>query len=587
MYAPPFYRRTLSVLVTLSVLSFLTAAAYGQSWTQGAIATDHPLASRVGAAVLDRGGNAVDAAIASTLVLGVVNPFASGIGGGGLALIHDAATGETRALDFRETAPQGMHAEQFHPEGTHDAKLSVWGGLAVATPGEIAGLYALHQQYGSIAWHELVAPAIAIAHDGFPAHRLLIERAASLHRFSPDRAEDTLKRVFQFSGPLEEGTIIRRPKLAQALYAIARNGPEAFYTGSIAEDMVAATQAAGGPLTLEDLRAYKPTWRASLVSQFQGHTIETFPLPSSGGLVLEMTLNAFVRLQANAGETGILTPFHSAEALHRFLHALTWAFAIRAERMGDPDFIAIDTDTLRGASFTDSVVRSFDPDRRLPVNAFSTAPQLENDDGTTHLSVIDKNGNAVALTTTVNTPFASQVVSERYGILMNNEVDDFATAPNAPNAFGLVGTDANAVRAGARPLSSMSPTLVLRDGQVIGAVGASGGPRIITGTLLTLLRLLTEDGTTKEAIEQPRLHHQWQPALIDLDDDLLNRFGDALRAKGYDVGPMRYRPAVQAVWRRNGAFDAGSDNAKYGEPAGTNHGTRENPRRLAPLPRAH
>lgn len=592
MYRSTPYRRTLLVLMTLSVLSFLSASAHAQQWSQGAVATDHPLASRVGAAMLDRGGNAVDAAIASALVLGVVNPFASGIGGGGFALVHDASVQQTTALDFRETAPSGMRADQFAPDGAHDPKLSVWGGLAIATPGEVAGLYELHRRYGSIAWHELVAPAIAIAHQGFPAHRLLIERAESLRRFSPERADDTLHRVFSFVAPLEEGTWIRRPKLAQALSAIALNGPDAFYLGDIATDMVDATQAAGGPLTLNDLRDYRPIWRTVLVSEFNGYTLHAFPPPSSGGLVVEMTLKAFERLQDEAGDHENLSPFHSAEALHRFLHAMTWAFAARAEQMGDPAFVHVDVEALLGEAFTERVVRSYNPAHRLPVEAFSTASPPANDDGTTHISVIDKDGNAVALTTTVNTPFASQVVSERFGILMNNEVDDFATAPNAPNAFGLVGTRANAVRPVARPLSSMTPTIVLRNNEVVGAIGASGGPRIITGTLLTLARLLSldpssEDVSTKDAIEAPRFHHQWQPALIDVDDALRTQFGDALRAKGYEVGPMRFRPAVQAVWRRHGVFDAGSDSAKYGEPAGTNHGTRENHLRLAQPPLAH
>lgn len=573
-------------LVALAALCGLLRAQPGDAavFAQGAVAADHPVASEVGAYMLERGGHAVDAAIATALVLGVVNPFASGIGGGGFALVYDQEEGQTHALDFRETAPQAILREDFYPNGEHERMLSVVGGLAVGTPGEVLGMVALHERYGRIPWNELVYPAYVLAQRGFPAHALMIRRVEMLKQRAPDNYQDILDAMYVIDGELAEGVRVRRPKFARALELIRLHPLDAFYRGAIAEDIVQSVQKRGGKLSREDLAGYEVVWRTPLRAHVYGYQIDTFPLPSSGGVILQIALKGYEALQRAAGVPPAPTPFTSAEELHRFLHALTWGFAVRAEALGDPAFVEMDIEGFLSDATTQRIVESFDPERRLPVDAFSLASQIPDDSGTTHLSVIDREGNAVAFTSTVNTIFASRLVTERYGILLNNEMDDFATAPMTPNDFGLVGLEANAVRPGARPLSSMSPTLVLRDGKLIGSLGGSGGPRIITSTLQTLMRLVNGESAT-DAVEGERVHHQWIPETIELDASLEARLGEALRARGYTTAPNRWQAAVQAIWRVPGGWDAASDSSKDGAPAGARHGTRENHlRREQPAP---
>lgn len=574
----------LTFLCSLLCLGLLAQPVSGASavFAQGAVATDNALASQVGAAVLERGGHAVDAAIASALVLGVVNPFASGLGGGGFALVHDAATNTSIALDFRETAPASIAREDYYPDGEHQRMASRVGGLAVATPGELAGMVALHERFGRLPWHELVQPALIIAQEGFPAHNLMVTRVAMLRERDPN-FEEVLEAMYVIEGDLQVGTLVRRPKLAAALWRIARAPIQSFYHGEIADDLANAVQAAGGKMSKSDLERYQAIWREPLRTRFQGYDIESFPLPSSGGIILKMALHGFEALQIASGEDPHQSPFDSAETLHRFLHALTWGFAVRAESLGDPAFVEMEIERFLSDETTQRIVDSFAPSHRLPVEAFSLSPQLPNDAGTTHLSVIDGAGNAVAFTSTVNTIYGSRVVSPNFGILLNNEMDDFATAPLTPNAFGLVGLEANAVRPGARPLSSMSPTLVYQDGAVVGSLGGSGGPRIITGTLQTLLRLM-RGANAEDAVQGERIHHQWIPEIVELDTSIAERLGSELEAKDYTLAPIRWQAAVQAIWRHPAGWDAASDPSKEGAPAGAAHGTRENRVRMENRP---
>lgn len=567
---------------SLSILAILlcfgltahTLSAQAEVFPQGAIASDNALASQVGADVLARGGNAVDAAVATALTLGVVNPFASGLGGGGFAMIYHKESNTLTALDFRETAPQNVRTEDYAPGGEHDPMLSRTQGLAVGVPGELAGLVAMHERFGKLPWHSLVAPAQRIAQRGFPAHELMIGRVEILRQRADD-FDATMNALYQIDGPLQEGVRVRRPKLARALELLERSPIERFYRGTIAKDIAQSVQKAEGKLTEDDLQNYQVVWRTPHPLRFRGYDFALFPLPSSSAIIFDLTLRGYAALQRNAGAPEEQSPFHSAETLHRFLHAMTWGFAIRAEDLGDPDFTDIDVERLYSQETIDKIVRTFDPKKRQPAKAFSHAKQLPDDSGTTHFSVMDADGNAVAFTSTVNTIYGSQVVSERYGILLNNEMDDFATAPMQPNAFGLVGLEANAVRPGARPLSSMSPTLVFKDGEVVASLGGSGGPRIITATIQTLINLM--DGIpTEDAISSERIHHQWLPETIELEGSLEERFAKALAKKKYQFAPNRWRADVQAVWKRENGWDAGSDTSKGGKPAGVRFKNRQN-----------
>ena len=574
-------------------LAFLAAAPHADAavWRQGAVAADHPIASQIGADVLARGGHAVDAAVATAFALGVLNNFASGIGGGGFALIHDGDGEQVYALDFRENAPAALTPEHFSPNGQHDPQLSIIGGLAVGVPGEVAGLWAMHQRFGRIPWNELVAPAIQLAAQGFEAHDLFITRVEAMHgRTAGDntaerRLQQLFDRTYVFEGELQPGTIVRRPGLAAALEIIARQGAPGFYEGEIADDILQSIEKAGGVMTAEDLRAYQPVWREPLFTTFRGYRIASFPPPSSAGIIFPIALHAYEELERRAGFEENLFPLRDAASTHRFLHALTWAFAVRANLLGDPAYIPIDLDWLTGPAFRERIVNSFVENHRLPPEAFSVAPAPPEDHGTSHFSVVDRWGNSVALTTTVNTLFGSQVAGSRFGIVLNNQLNDFAIAPTAANAFGLVGSEHNAVRPGARPLSSMAPTLIFRDNALVGSLGGSGGPRIITGTILTMMALMTDATSTREAILTPRIHHQWQPAQIELADALRDTLGVELEAYGYEILPMRWSSAVQGIWRRRDGWDAASDSAKLGAPAGTNYGSRENVDRAAAQPR--
>lgn len=569
--------RLVSILLCLGLFA-QARTTHAEVFQQGAVASDNALASQVGADVLARGGNAVDAAVATALTLGVVNPFASGLGGGGFAMIYDKDSDTLSALDFRETAPAEVRTADFAPDGEHDPMLSRTGGLAVGVPGELAGLVAMHERFGRLPWHTLVAPAQRIAERGFPAHELMVGRVDILRHRSDD-FERVMNALYQIDGPLKEGVNVRRPKLARALELLERSPRKRFYTGNIANDIVRSVQNAGGKLNESDLNEYSIVWRTPHSMDFRGYTLALFPLPSSSAIIIDLTLRGYAALQHAAGAPEEQSPFDSADTLHRFLHAMTWGFAIRAEDLGDPDFTDIDVKRLYSDETIQKIVNTFDPEKRQPAELFSHAAEAKDDTGTTHFSVMDGDGNAVAFTSTVNTIYGSQVVSEHYGILLNNEMDDFATAPMQPNAFGLVGLEANAVRAGARPLSSMSPTLVFKDNDVVASLGGSGGPRIITSTIQTLLGLM-EGKRTEDMINTERVHHQWRPVEIELEGDLEAQFGALMEAKGYVLAPNRWRAAVQAIWRRSEGYDAGSDTSKGGSPAGVRFKNRQNADRV-------
>ncbi len=544
---------------TLRADDAVTAVAEEARGEHAAVAADHRVASDVGIAILQQGGNAADAAVAVALVLGVVNPFASGIGGGGFALWHDAETGEVVALDFRETAPASAHRDMYVVDGQVDPMASRRGGLAVAVPGEVAGLYALHERYGALPWADVVEPARALAADGFDVDTLLPLRIAADEDFA---ATPELASRFTIDGrPVMEGDLLVRADLGAALAAIQTDGPSAFYEGEVARDIVAAVAREGGTMTLEDLAGYAPRWMEPTRASYRGYEVFGMPGPSSGGMVLATTLAVLDRF-----ELGRFRP-SDAMATHIIVQALGHTFADRAEYMGDPSFVDVPAEALMSADRVDEIERAFDPLTTLPPEAYGMRAQVTDDHGTSHLSVVDAYGNAVALTTTVNTSFGSHVVTDTFGILLNNEMDDFSAQPGVPNAFGLVGTEANAIAPGKRPLSSMSPTIVTRDGELVGALGGSGGPMIITGTLLALVNLLDFDATPAQAVSAPRFHHQWMPPVVWLEPSDIGPQADELSAFGYQVDERTFGSAIQVVWRVGDAWVAASDPRKHGVPA--------------------
>ena len=540
----------------------LALPAHAVTGSHGMVAAEHQLASQAGVRILEQGGNAVDAAVATSLAVCVTNPTSCGIGGGGFMLIFDQATHRVTALDYRETAPAAATRDMFVRDGKAVAELSLHGGLAVATPGEIAGLFAALRRYGSRPFAEVAAPAIALAREGFAIEQHLadsIARSADLIRAHPGMAA----LFFRPDGaPLGIGDTLRQPQLAATLEAIAAHGPRAFYDGPTATAIADAVRAAGGVLTRRDLAGYRPQWRQPVSAPFDGDTFFGMPPPSSGGGVMIEALNIMRADDLRALE------HNSATYLHLLAEALQFAFADRADFYGDPDVVRVPMATLTSTSRA--------RDQRARISAPTTfSPRwygtraAADDHGTSHLSVVDGRGNAVACTTSINTAFGSMVVAGDTGIILNDTMDDFSAQPGAPNVFHLVGAEANAVAPGKRPLSSMSPTIVTRGGQVAAVAGGSGGPLIITGTLQTLLNALVFGQDATQAVSAPRLHHQWTPPVLMVESGIDGGTRGALARLGHRVIDAPGAASVQLVLRApDGALDGASDPRKGGKAAG-------------------
>ena len=525
-----------------------------------AVAADHPLASQAGIEVLQAGGNAVDAAVAVGLVLGVVNPFASGIGGGGFLLVRDPVSGDVHALDFRETAPRAAHRDLFVADGEVIPGASRNGGLAVAVPGEVAGWWAVHERYGRLPWADVVAPARRLATEGFAAGSLLPQRLGSIDDLSDYPA---LEAAFSVDGQLvSEGDHLVRAALGATLREIETQGPAGFYEGWVAQDVVDTVARSGGILTRADLAEYEVRWLEPVVATYRGHTIFGMPLPSSGGLVVAQVLTAL-----EAFPVGRVT-YDDAAFAHLLTTMLAYAFADRAQWLGDGVDREMVTERMLGAARIATMRTGYDPEQLGAVERFGPPIVPPTDGGTSHFSIIDADGMAVACTTTINTSFGSKVIGAQSGVVLNNEMDDFSAQPGVPNAFGLLGNENNAVVAGHRPLSSMSPTLVVDDSGVVGALGGSGGPRIITGTLIALLQLIDFGTSAAEAVSAPRLHHQWMPERTFVELGASASWFQRLSDLGHSVTPQPFGNAVQVVWRHSEGWEAASDPRKHGAPAG-------------------
>ena len=520
----------------------------------GVVATDHVLASEAGAWVLEQGGNAVDAAVAAALAVSVVQPSAAGIGGGGFAVVVDGD--ERWVLDFREVAPAAGHPALFQDDqGEVIDGLSTEGGLAVAVPGEARGLAALHAKAGQLPLSTVAQPAIRYAKKGFP----LGDKLASGLEKRPQMATA----LFGLSEPPVPGTTLARPRLAKALKSFVTTKGESFHTGWVAEDIVQAVQAAGGVLTLADMASYQPTEREPLVGRYRDHTVITMPPPSSGGAVL---LQVLAVLDGYALDT----LGHGSSAYdHLLAEAFQHAYADRAAFMGDPAFTEVPIHLMLEPERIDEVRASIHPAHTLGREDYGTSVGVAEDAGTEHISVMDAQGMAVALTSTINTGFGSKVVAERSGVLLNNEMDDFVSKPGVPNTYGLIGREANQVEPGKKPLSSMTPTVVLDpDGAPLMAVGASGGPMIISSTLQTIVNVLDFEMDVGDAVAAPRIHHQWVPELLFVEPLAPADVRTALEARGHALKIFEHGSSVQAVMREDEHFVGAADPRKDGLAAG-------------------
>ncbi len=530
---------------------------WGASWTvsaaNGAVATVHEFATRAGLAALERGGNAVDAAVASALMLGVVDGENSGIGGGCFALVR-LADGRFLALDGRETAPAGATRDMFVRDGKPVAMLSQEGALAVGVPGQLAALDWLARRHGRRPMREGLLEAARVAEDGFPisahyAARLRGELEAV--RRWPEAAALLLH---PDGTPLREGEILRQPDLARTYRALAKQGIAWFYRGEFARRVDAWMKANGGILTRRDLAGYRPRLREPVRSRYRGHEIIGFPPPSSGGVHVAQILGMLEAFDLGGMGAG------SADFVHVTAEAMKLAFADRAYWIGDADFASVPRG-LASEEYARDLATRVRLDRVSKVNGPGIPPGAWTDGferasrkHTTHLTAADTEGTWVALTATVNTTFGSKVVVPGTGVFLNNQMDDFTAQPGTTNFFGLVGSEANAVAPGKRPLSSMSPTVVLKDGRPVFTVGAAGGPTIISQALLAIVRVVDFGEDPRQALAAPRFHHQWRPDELVMETGWAASVVEELERRGHRVRKVKELGATQAIGWRDGKW---------------------------------
>jgi gamma-glutamyltranspeptidase/glutathione hydrolase len=498
----------------------------------GMVVAQEKLATHVGVEILRAGGNAVDAAVAVGFTLAVTHPQAGNIGGGGFMLVHLAAHNETVAIDYRETAPAAMTRDVFlDDKGEADPKKSRDSALGIGVPGTIAGLALAHEKYGSgkFTLAQLIAPAIKLARDGFSVEDDL---ADSLPRAQPRLARwmATAKIFLKPDGTaLDRGDRLVQSDLAASLETIAKDGPRAFYEGPLAEKIVSGLRANGGIMSRDDLKDYRAIERPVVRGNYRGYDIASMPPPSSGGVHLIEILNILEGFPLR--ETGP----DAAATLHPMIEAMKPAYADRSVFLGDPAFVDVPVAGLTSKRYAAQLRQTIDPERARPSQTIRAGTPPREGDNTTHFSIVDRDGNAVSNTYTLNFSYGLGLVAEDTGILFNNELDDFAAKSGAPNAYGLLGGDANAPGPGKRPLSSMSPTIVFRDGRVFMVTGTPGGSRIITTVLQVLLNVIDHGMNIAEAVAAPRVHHQWMPDRVQAESGLSPDTVRLLEAKGHKI----------------------------------------------------
>lgn len=505
----------------------------------GMVVGPEALASEAGMAMLRQGGNAVDAAVATGFALAVTLPRAGNLGGGGFMLLHLAEEDREVFIDYRETAPAQATRDMFlKADGTVDKQLAYFSHKSSGVPGTVAGLLHALDNYGSLDRATVLAPAIALAEQGFPMsptlNMTLNQRVERMRPFPETR------RIFLNDGDaaLPVGALFRQPDLAETLKRIRDAGRDGFYAGKTAELIAADMAANGGLITRDDLAAYTPVEREPLRGSFRGFEIVTSPPPSSGGVHILQMLNLLEPLPlADFGH-------NSATYLHHLVGAMQLAYADRSTHLGDPDHVRNPTATLISKAYADERRKLLRTDRATPSSEIAPGNPLAGESrDTTHYSVADRHGNVVSNTYTLNFSFGSHIVIPGTGVLMNNEMDDFASRPGFANAYGLVQGEANAIAPGRRPLSSMTPTLVFRDGEPWLATGSPGGARIINAVLQTILNAMVFDMSVAEAVAVPRVHHQWQPDQVLVEEGisrdtltLLEAMGHTLEVTDWTVG---------------------------------------------------
>ena len=541
-------------------------AVHAVAAEHGMVVAQEKIAAQIGADVLKRGGNAVDAAVATGFAMAVTYPRAGNIGGGGFMVIHSQDRHEDVAIDYRETAPAATTPEIFlGADGKPDIAKSRDSALGIGVPATVAGLAVALDKYGSgkFSLADLVKPAIALAKDGTDITDDLADTLPDWHRRLA-RWPSSTKIFSRADGTsLREGDRLVQTDLAATLSAIAEQGPRGFYEGPVAEKLVKAIGDAGGTMTLDDLKSYQPVIRAPVRGTYRGYDIIAMPAPSSGGIVLLETLNMLEGFPMRDMKQG------SASSLHVMIEAMKRAYADRARYLGDPAFVKAPIATLIGKDYAARQRASIDLDHATPwTDALSATPPREGDN-TTHFSIVDSGGNAVSNTYTLNYSYGVGLVAEGTGVLLNNELDDFTAAPGASNAYGLVGFEANLPGPGKRPLSSMSPTIVLKDGKPVLVTGSPGGSRIISAVLQVIVDVLDYGMDVAAAVAAPRVHHQWLPDEVRVERGFPDDTLAALRAKGHRVvEPLSLTSANSIAVTEKGLLGAPDPRTRGAQAAG-------------------
>ncbi|WP_019528172.1 gamma-glutamyltransferase [Dasania marina] len=529
-------------ITALSMAMLAQAASYSAvaEDDSGAVATVNALATQAGMNALAKGGNAIDAAVAAALTLGVVDSHNSGIGGGLFAVVH-WADGRIEAIDGREMAPAAAHRDMYLRNGEADGELSVTGPLAIGVPGSVAVFEYMLKQGGKLSYADALLPAADIAEQGFAIDNIYARRLTSKQKTISQFPASAQVLLAADGEPWPVGHKLVQKDLAQTYRAIAKEGSAHFYKGDFAKKLAAWMKISGGLITEQDMANYQMKLRQPVVSQYRDYTVVGFPPPSSGGVHVAQILNTLERFD--------LAALSDTDRYHVIAEAMKLAFADRAYWLGDPDFVNVPKGLIDKA-YGKTLSSKISLDKALAVTTHGTPPRAEYDlfgKHTTHIATADKAGNWVAITTTVNTTFGSKVIIPGTGVVMNNQMDDFSAQPGVPNIYGLVGTEANSIQPGKRPLSSMSPTIVLKGEKPIMTIGAAGGPTIITQVVLGLINHLDLNKPLYEAIAMPRIHHQWQPENLYVEKTMPPAIRSGLEAKGHSTKTLWPYGSTQTI----------------------------------------
>ncbi|MGH1482713.1 MAG: gamma-glutamyltransferase [Geminicoccales bacterium] len=526
----------------------------------GMVASQEALATEIGVDVLKNGGNAVDAAVSVAFALAVTLPRAGNLGGGGFMIVHHAESGENVAIDYRELSGAAAFRDMYlDDQGNADKEKSRFSGLAVGVPGTVAGMAMALERYGSITLAQALAPAIKLADEGIVVTEGL---AGSLKSLSErlQKWPSSQKIFYQQDGkPFEPGDILVQSDLATSMKLIAEEGVSAFYEGPIADKIVAAVEEAGGHLDLNDFKGYEVKTRDPIEGQYRGYDILSMPPPSSGGTHIVQILNTLEGLPI-----GFLG-HNSADTIHMMAEAMKVAYADRSEFLGDPDFVDVPIKALTSKAYASDILANIARGRAATAAEIKPGDLADYESNeTTHFSVVDAEGNAVSNTYTINFSYGSGLVAEGTGILLNNELDDFSAKPGVPNAYGLIGGDANAVEPRKRPLSSMSPTIVLKDGKPFLVTGSPGGSRIITTTLQVIMNVIDHGMNIAEATHAARIHHQWLPDELRIEEGISADTVHLLEQRGHNVVVKNAMGSTQSIMVTDEGLYGASDPRRVG-----------------------